>query len=308
MALFKRGQVSDYFLNEENPYSKKRTIKVSHAAVALGVIATIVLIVGSIYEKQALKEKQAAQAAKEAQANTNTRMGSVPQAQSQGYLSIESNYFSGGGRGGRPQGARREYSASQLIKRGESAADTLPTGTSIAVQLLGQVESTDSKSPVTAVILENVLSPAEALVIPKGTKVIGAGQLDASRERLQVRFHTLVFPEGQQYGVSGLAAMMNGSSGIAGNFSSGKFRKNVSQFFGTFVGGVAQGLKDRSASGQMGIPVEPGSVKNGVLNGVAESSLNYAKTSSEEMGQGGASIKVKSGTQFLLYLDREFHP
>ena len=303
---FKRRLIADFFLNEENPYSKKRTLKFFHAGLALGGVAVLVFILGAVFDEKQKKQQEVAEAAKEAKNTTSVtgQAGSPPAAQGGGgYLSLQSTYMNlQGGRAG-----QRERSATQIIKRGENAADALPVGTQIQVELLGRVESADSNSPVTALILEDALSPVLALVIPKGTKVIGGGQLDANRERLQVRFTTLVFPEGEQYSISGLAAMPDGSSGLAGDFSSGEFKKNVSQFVGTFIGGLATGMQDRTAVGQIGIPFEPGSLKNGVLKGVADSSMNYAKSQSEKMGQAGAKIKVPGGTKFILYLDREFH-
>lgn len=305
MAFLKKSRVADFFLNEENPYSKKRTIKMIHVVGVLGFLALGVLILGSVFEKRDNELRVAAEVAKETKASTSTPAGAAT-AQNSGYVSLPTKF---GSMGGPSSGSgRRQASASQIIQRGESSADTLPIGTRILVQLIGNVESTDANSPVQAVLLEDALSPAQSIVIPKGTTVIGSGQLDANRERLQVRFHTFVFPEGQQFTVSGLATMPDGSSGLEGDFSSGQFKRNVSQFLGNFVGGLAKGMTDKTSNGQLGIPVEPGSLKNGVLNGVAQSSMNYAKASSEQMGQVGASIRVKSGARFQVYLEREFHP
>lgn len=309
MSWFKKTNAGEFFLNEAHPYSKIRTVKLQHVGIAIAILALVVLGAGAVLEKRTERERAAEQATKEAKNNTSvpgsgTPSGSGAPAPSNqgGYVSLQSSF--GGSMGG---GSGRQFSASQLIKRGESAADVLPIGTQIQVQLLGNVESMDSNSPVTAVVLQDALSPVQALVIPKGTKVIGNGQLDTQRERLQVHFQTLVFPEGQQYSISGLASMPDGSSGLEGRFSSGAFRRNVSQFVGTFVSGLAVGMKDRTTAGQIGIPFEPGSLKNGVLNGIADSSGNYAKSSAEKMGQVSASIQVPSGKQFVLYLEREFH-
>lgn len=302
MAWLKRTKVADFFLNEEHVYSKKRTLKMKHVGGALGGLAILVFILGSILDERAKHEITATEAKKEAGAAATPTNSSQGASSSGGYLSLPSLSM-----GGARPALQRQRSATQIIKRGENAADVLPMGSGIQVELIGKVESTDASSPVQALILQDVLSPVSALVIPKGTKVIGNGQLNASRERLQVRFHTLVFPEGEQFGISGLAAMPDGSSGLEGDFSSGALKRNGSQFIGTFLGGVAEGLKDRTAMGGLGIPFEPGGLKNGVLNGIVQTSQNYTKTQTEQMGQAGASIKVPSGTRFVLFLDREFH-
>jgi Bacterial conjugation TrbI-like protein len=302
VAWLKRTQVADFFLNEEHVYSKKRTIKIKHVGIVFGGLAILVFILGAIFDERAKREITATEAKKEAGATTTPSSSVKTSSDGSGYLSLPSLNM-----GGARPSMQRQRSATQIIKRGENAADVLPMGSGISVELIGRVESTDASSPVQAIVLQDVLSPVQALVIPKGTKVIGNGQLDANRERLQVRFHTLVFPEGEQYGISGLAAMPDGSSGLLGDFSSGAFKRNASQFIGTFLGGVAEGLKDRTAVGALGIPLEPGGLKNGVLNGVVQSTQNYTKSQTEQMGQGGASIRVPPGTRFVLFLDREFH-
>lgn len=305
MAWFKKTNVGEFFLNEAHPYSRKRTIKIQHVGIVFAVLAVLVIVLSTALEKRGEAERSQTQAAKDAKADMsvsgNTAQGS--QDTHGGYMTLQSA-FSGRGGGG---GSGRQYSASQIIKRGSSAGDVLPIGSQIQAQLVGRVESADSNSPVTAVLLSDALSPVQALVIPKGTKVIGSGQLDAQRERLQVRFHTLVFPEGEQYAISALAVMPDGSSGLEGRFSSGALKRNVSQFVGNFVSGLAEGMKDRTATGQLGIPFEKGSLKNGALNGLADASSNYAKSTTEKMGQASASISVASGVQFVLYLEREFH-
>jgi type IV secretory pathway VirB10-like protein len=307
VAWIKKDQVADFFLNEEHVYSKKRTIKLKHVIGVLGILGVLVFLLGSYYDEKAKREFVTSEAKKEVNSatnvpNTNQAISTPP---ANGYLSLPSSFTKLGAGGNRPGG--RDRSATQIIKRGENSSDVLPMGSGIVVELIGKVESTDASSPVQAVVLDDVLSPVLALVIPKGTKAIGNGQVDTNRERLQVRFHTLVFPDGEQFAISGLGIMPDGSSGLAGDFSSGAFKRNASQFIGTFVGGVAEGLKDRSSAGALGIPLEPGGIKNGLLNGVVQSTQSYTNAQTNQMGQTGASIRVRSGTRFVLFLDREFH-
>lgn len=309
MSIIKKEKVAGFFLNEANPYSQKRSIKGSHVGFVFLALVVMVLGLGSYFDAKRAKEHQVSEAKKAAEdASKMSGVGAAANSsQSDQYVSLKSSYSGiggsntgGGGLGG------RQYAASQIIKRGSSPYDVLPIGTYLRVRLIGNVESADQQSPVIAVVTENSLSPGGAEVIPRGTRVMGQGQVDAARERLQVAFNTLVMPEGEQYSFSGLAAMPDGSSGITGDFSSGKFKRYASQFVGNFIGGMAEGLKDRDSKGQMGIPFEPGSLKNGALNGVAQSSLDFAKSSSEEMGRAKPSMRLSEGQDFVIYLSREF--
>jgi hypothetical protein len=307
MSKFNRKNVADFFLNEEHVYSKKRTIKLKHIGIVFGALVAFVFVLGAVFDERAKRERLADQAKRDLKEQSDAAEP-MPHAVSamETAPNLSLSTMPGRRSGGVSQPARPR-NASQIIKRGENAADVLPVGSVFSVELLNNVESTDNDSPVRGVVVEDVLSPVEALVIPKGSRVIGNGQLDPTRERLQVRFHTLVFPEGEQYAISALAAMMDGSSGLAGDFSSGTLKRHANQLIGTFVGGLAQGLKSRSAAGKLGLPLENGGVKNGIFNGVTQSAESYAKAEAEVMGKAGASIRVNAGSRFMLFLDQEFH-
>ena len=308
MSIIKKEKVADFFLDEANPYSQKRSIKGAHVAFAFLALVFVFMGLGSYFDAKSAKEQEA-QEAKRAAEDASKVAGTAAfadAAQAGQYVSLRSSYQGAGGSYRGSGSGGRQFSATQIIQRGQSPYDLLPIGTLVRVQLIGNVESADQKSPVIAVVTESSMSPGGSEVIPRGARIIGQGQIDAERERLQVSFSTLVFPEGEQYSFSGVAAMPDGSSGVAGDFSSGKFKRYASQFAGNFIGGMAEGLKDRENAGQMGIPFEPGGLKNGVLNGVAQSSLDFAKSSSEEMGRAKPSMLLSTGQEFVVYLSREF--
>ena len=308
MSIIKKEKVADFFLSEANPYSQKRSIKGSHVGGVFAVLALLVMGLGSYFDSKNAKEHEISEAKKAVEDTSKVSGAGMTSDTNQAnqYVSLKSSYQGTGGPYGGGGGGGRQFSASQIIKRGESPYDVLPMGTLVRVRLMGRVESADQKSPVIAVVTESSLSPGGTEVIPRGAKVIGQGQIEAARERLQVSFNTIVFPEGEQYSFSGVAAMPDGSSGVTGEFSSGKFKRYASQFVGNFIDGMAEGLKDRQSAGQMGIPFEPGNLKNGALNGVAQSSLEFAKSSSEEMGRATPSMQLHEGQEFVIYLSREF--
>ena len=307
MSIIKKKKVADFFLSEANPYSQKRSIKGSHVGFVFLILVVAVMGLGSYFDAKSVKEQEVSDAKRAAEDASQVSAGSTADtAQADQYVTLKSSYPGSGGSYSGGSGSVRQLSASQIIKRGSSPYDVLPIGTLVRVRLIGNVESADQQSPVIAVVTETSLSPSGSEVIPRGARLIGQGQIDAARERLQVAFNTLVFPEGEQYLFSGLAAMPDGSSGVTGDFSSGKLKRYASQFVGNFIGGMAEGLKDRESAGQMGIPFEPGNLKNGALNGIAQSSLDYAKSSSEEMGRATPSMSLSAGQEFVVYLSREF--
>jgi type IV secretory pathway VirB10-like protein len=178
-------------------------------------------------------------------------------------------------------------------------------GTTIPAKLINTVLSADQDSPVIAEIVEDVFWQ-NSVLIPQGTKAIGQGNLDESTQRLRTRFHTLVYPDGSEHALDGLALQPDGSSGLPGNYHSGRLEKHSGKFLGDFVGGVAQGLKDKRAEGMAGLTHEPGSLKNGLLNGLADSAFDYAQSSAEDMKNTRAVLEVPKGSVFTIYLEKEY--
>ena len=183
MAFLKKGQVANFFLNQKNPYSKKRTIKLSHVGGVLGALAVFVMLLGNYYDNKAKVEREKAEAANQANRSTSVSgytQGSIQTANATGSMGFSSilpglgSSRSGGGSGN----SQNRASASQIIARGTSNSDAFPIGSKLQVKLIGRVESSDANSPVTAVLLQNAMSPVGALVIPKGTTLIGQGQID----------------------------------------------------------------------------------------------------------------------------------
>ncbi len=292
-------QLDKYFMEEACPYTKRRKLK-SKPFKILGVATVVVgiLVILATPSQEAKKENSSTE-------STQSQSGQSTAGNSRADDTFYQEYRLGSVGSGRPP---RQYGASQLVRRGEgNDGDKLPMGSTIPAKLLNSVLSSDSNSPVMAEISEEIYWK-NSVMIPAGTKAIGQGTLDDGTERLQVRFHTLVHPEGQQHSISALALLGDGSSGIAGDFHSRSFPKQAGRFAGTFVGGLAQGLKDKDSRGQAGIVFEPGSLKNGILNGIAASSLDQANALANDSERLKPYLEVPGGTQFLLYLEREYSP
>ncbi len=89
----------------------------------------------------------------------------------------------------------------------------LPVGTEIAAHTTNAISS-GLESPVVAVVDRSVRL-GDAIVIPEGARVIGqtAGSV---KDRVNVRFTSIVLPNEQQMAISGLALMKDGSAGLMG--------------------------------------------------------------------------------------------
>ena len=89
----------------------------------------------------------------------------------------------------------------------------LPVGTGIVAHTTNAISS-GLESPVVAVVDRSVKF-GDTVVIPEGAHVIGhtAG---AAKDRVNVRFTSIVLPNDEQMAISGLALMKDGSAGLVG--------------------------------------------------------------------------------------------
>jgi len=314
----KKSLIHQYFLTESDPFSQKRSFNAKSMRLFLVALLTvsvvaILFIGGSAERKEAEKPMTDSEAVdrmkgvSESQGKSS-QMGSAAVSTGSGPGSFYSDYGNGHKAGSLPMMASRQYTASQLVKPGDGGAgsgDKLPIGTTIELKLMNRVLSSDSAAPVIALVTGDVLWK-DSIVIPEGTKAIGQASLDDTSQRLQIRFNTFVFPEGEEHAVSGIGLLGDGSSGLPGDYHTGETKKEIGSFISTFVGGLAEGMQDREAAGQLGITFAPGSLRNGVLGGLGQSALNQGKLYADSLGKARPYLDVPAGATFLLYLEREF--
>ena len=89
----------------------------------------------------------------------------------------------------------------------------LPAGTEIVAHTTNAISS-GLESPVIAVV-DRIVELNDSVVIPQGARVIGytAG---AVKDRINVRFTSVLLPNNRELAISGLALMKDGSAGLVG--------------------------------------------------------------------------------------------
>ncbi|MEI7752748.1 MAG: TrbI/VirB10 family protein [Candidatus Omnitrophota bacterium] len=91
----------------------------------------------------------------------------------------------------------------------------IPSGTKIPAFLEDRVFSFNVEAPVLAVLAKDFLVQ-EKVVIPKGSKFVGEANVLKSLDRINVRFHLLVLPDGRELRVNAMALSEDGAAGIKG--------------------------------------------------------------------------------------------
>ena len=91
----------------------------------------------------------------------------------------------------------------------------LASGTKIPALLGERVFSFNVDAPVVAVLSKDFMA-GDKVVIPKDSKFLGEANVLKSLDRINVRFHLLVLPEGREIRVNALALSEDGAAGIKG--------------------------------------------------------------------------------------------
>ena len=301
-----KQRVHEYFIEETCPFTKRsrfnmRTLK--RTLLALAIIALCLLL---YFGSDPAPDKKAFSGPNELAKKTPTpdnHSAAPPEgAHSVGFGDYATATAYKGG------SANRSRGASQIVRRsGSDPSAQLPMGTNIAVSLASSIRTSDGGAPVVAVVKDDVMAGG-TVAIPVSTRVIGQSAYHDGDDRIQVRFHTFVFPEGDQHPVQAIAQMLDGSSGLEGDNHSGEATRQIGRFLGNFIGGMALGMQDHGTTGTFGIPYVVGSVKNGVLNGISSSVQDSGRSYSESLSRTRAYMTLSAGQSFLLFLEQAFTP
>ncbi|MDD5688537.1 MAG: TrbI/VirB10 family protein [Elusimicrobia bacterium] len=145
----------------------------------------------------------------------------------------------------------------------------------------------------TAIFSFNTISPVIAqteydisflgkVIIPKYTKLIGSCNIEKSVDRVNVVFHTIVFPDGQEIKFMGLALHTDGSGGIPGKVNKQKARLPAKILLSAAATGASV------ASGN-DIPAQ-------MIKGIADD------TQQEMAGKQDYSITIKKDIAIQIYV------
>lgn len=307
--------IDKYFLEEVQPYSKKRKVNMKSlltlALVSLSIFVISVLFFPSRKEKPESTGASFPQtpAGGVSPLNDGVAVGGGTRQAKPGTFGEASTVGSASGvmAGGM---SGRSRSSNQVIRRGANGNDPsaqIPMGQGVPARLVNAIHSTNTNSPVVAEITHDVFAHG-VVSIPATTRAIGTGRYDEPSHRIQLQFHTLVYPDGDQHPLQGIGMMVDGSAGLEGDYHSGEAKRQFGRFLGHFISGMADGLKDRQAGGPLGMSYAPGSLKNGILTGVTQSAEEESRDISQDLTQTRAYMTLPAGLPFVLYFEREFTP
>ncbi len=166
----------------------------------------------------------------------------------------------------------------------------LPTGFSFPARLDNAVYSYNVETPAVAVLERNI-SFLGRVVIPAGTRVIGAVAVQKSHDRVLVNFHTLVFPEGDEIKLSAMALSLDGSAGMKGKVENHKDSAVANTVLRSVVSGTQAAL---DITGVSPIAVQ-------AAQGVAQEAIKELDMAKQQVT---TSITVDADTGLRVYMNQ----
>jgi len=157
----------------------------------------------------------------------------------------------------------------------------MPTGFTFDAVLRTAIFSFNTNTPVIAEA-EFDITYLGKVMIPKGTRLIGTSAIEKTDDRVNVSFHTAVFPNGEEIKFSGLALWTDGSAGIRGKKDSKKATIPVKVLLSAAATGA-------SVAGNSSVPTE-------MVKSVAIDAQNEVASKQE------VSISVPKDIGILVYI------
>ena len=130
----------------------------------------------------------------------------------------------------------------------------IPTGFVFEAVLDTAIFSINLVTPVIAVLDEDIKYLSQ-VIFPRGARLIGDVSVVHSLDRVQIKFHTCVFPRGYEIPVKFMALSLDGSAGIKGKVETHKDELAARVAMKSIVSGVQAGaqLSPQTVEGAMAL-------------------------------------------------------
>jgi len=165
---------------------------------------------------------------------------------------------------------------------------SIPDNLAVYVYLERDVMTGNLNAPVSAITYIDLKSNGKTLV-PKGSRMIGKCQ-SIKGNRIEMNFDNVVFSDGREYSVSGLALGEDNLSGVAGQLNRNFTKKTGNVFASALLDSASQSM---NISGNSFGTIFAGNMAN-------ETSDSLDNVIDQSSSNSGASIKIPANTRFKI--------
>lgn len=169
----------------------------------------------------------------------------------------------------------------------------LPTGFMFDAVIDNAIFSYNLLTPAVAFVDDHVTYQDE-IVLPKGTRFIGLVQVIHSLDRVNIDFHTCVFPDGQEIRINFMALSTDGSAGVKGKVQKHKDAMAAKIAVKSVLAGVQAGAA-------MGSPTP----ENAMTAGLSQEAMSSMDTPNVKTLQS-ISVEERTGIKLFVRQRTEF--
>ena len=199
------------------------------------------------------------------------------------------------------------YRKKQLLVRKQiNAVNIIPSGKKIIAQLLNSIDTRHSSTEVLAKVPFEVRFKKE-LAIPKRSRFIGVFSHVQGSERIFISFSKCIFPDGTEIPIHAQALDASdyrvGVKGLYHGQTSVRMAKSIA--FG-MISPMAHTLTKKEALGQGFVATPKATMKNALLQGVAQSSERESKRQIREIKGDRDYLTLPAGKEMIVNLLSSF--
>jgi hypothetical protein len=205
---------------------------------------------------------------------------------------------SSGGRGVSSSGDR---SVSMVLARsGLDSKNQLPPGTNLNVRISSRVVVTNQAMPVLGVVVGDVTHES-SLAIPDGARIMGEATFDASNERANIVWKSVVHPDGRERPIVATGVGNDGRPGVGGKLHSNGAEASLGVTLTKFLGAYAEGSKSQGAFGST-----DGGNANGLKNAISETAQDRASEWAKDISEEQKWMEIEPGTVSRAVLNQGY--
>ncbi|MBU1862487.1 MAG: TrbI/VirB10 family protein [Candidatus Omnitrophica bacterium] len=201
---------------------------------------------------------------------------------------------------------QRKANASTMVVYDNTNSATsdmvLPYGSIVKCILIHNIVTNNFAAPVIAQTYEDFYFDGE-LLIPTGTRIYGTAAPGHERDRVLVKFHTLVYQDGVTLKTKAIGLDEDGSAGLSGLVITNRNKKIIISMVTNFLSAFALGLQDTFTNQVTGGENVDTSARNAILEGAGNTFEKEADRIRNEVMQSKGYAIVTAGTRIHVYFE-----
>ena len=180
----------------------------------------------------------------------------------------------------------------------------VPLGSMIKCILIHNIVTNNFNAPVIAQVWDDFYFNGN-LLLPFGTRIYGTAFAGRQRNRISVKFHSIVFQDGKTLKIDAIGLSKDGSGGLTGTVVDHRNKKIFIGMATNFLSGMALGLQKTATNAVTGLSEVKSSSRNAILNGVANTFQQEAKRVAKDVESDQGFAIVLAGNELVVYFERQ---